>query len=71
MSVPNFDVIDTLTLVDYAHELSLDILAIEEEIIDAMDEGYDAIADELKDELFMSVQILNAAETELKDRGRF
>ena len=71
MSRPNFDGMDTLTLVDYAHELSLDILAIEEEIIDAMDEGYDAIADELKDELFMTVQILNAAETELKYRGRF
>jgi len=36
-----------------------------------MDEGYDAIADNLKDELYMSVQVLNAAETELRDRGGF
>lgn len=71
MSRPNFDSMDTLTLVDYVHELSLDILAIEEEIIDAMDEGYDAIAENLKDELYMSVQVLNAAETELRDRGGF
>jgi hypothetical protein len=62
---------DTLTLVDYVHELSLDILAIEEEIIDARDEGFESIADRLMDELYMSVQVLNAAETELRDRGGF
>lgn len=71
MSRPNFDSMDTLTLVDYVHELSLDILAIEEEIVDARDEGYEAIADRLMDELYMSVQVLNAAETELRDRGGF
>lgn len=71
MSRPNFDSMDTLTLVDYVHELSLDILAIEEEIIDARDEGYEVIADRLMDELYMSVQVLNAAETELRDRGGF
>lgn len=71
MSRPNFDSMDTLTLVDYVHELSLDILAIEEEIIDARDEGFESIADRLMDELYMSVQVLNAAETELRDRGGF
>lgn len=62
---------DTLTLVDFTHELSLDILSIEEEIVAATEEGYDGIADRLMDELAQYVEVLNEAETELKTRAGF
>lgn len=71
MSKHNFDGMDTLSLIDYIHELTLDILAVETEIVDLEEEGLDNEAWMCKGELYQMVQTLNAAETDLKLRGGY
>jgi hypothetical protein len=71
MSKHNFDSMDTLSLIDYIHDLTIDILHVEMEIVGLEEEGLDKEAKQCKDELYQMVQTLNAAEMDLKLRGGY